>query len=160
MHAKSGDNELVEYTNHSQPRLLFSDSAAEKHFAAIESEIGGKGIIIKQLEERLKAADQMEPTYAEAETDDVEPLLKKAEKAIKDLQAFLPDATRDWKERENRVTGHVFLSPPIALNVGDSGFTEDWALVKVDASKIDSTNFVGNVIDLGIDTPVDEFTSW
>jgi hypothetical protein len=80
MRAKNGDNELVEYTNHSQPHrnvLLFSDYATEKHLAVIKSEIGGKEIIIKQLEERLKAARQMEPAYAKAETDEVEPLLKK-----------------------------------------------------------------------------------
>ena len=81
-------------------------------------------------------------------------------KAIDDLRAFLPGATHDWKDGKNRVIGHVVLSPLIACDVGDSGFTEDWAVVNVDASKVDSTNFVGNVIDLGTDIPVAEFTSW
>jgi hypothetical protein len=26
---------------------------------------------------------------------------------------------------------------------------EDWAIVEIDDAKVDSTNFVGNVIDLG-----------
>ena len=104
----------------------------------------------------------MEPVYAKRETDKVISLLKDADEAIKDLQAFLQDATRDgdWKDPQKRVIGHVFLSPPIACDVGDSGFTEDWAVVKVDASKINSTNFVRNIIDLGIDVTVQKFISW
>ena len=110
---------------------------------------------------RLNATGRMEPAYAERETDTVIPLLKEAEEGIKDLQAFLPDARDwDWKDPQKRVIGHVFLSPPIARAVGNSGFNEDWAVVKVDASKINTTNFVGNVIDLGIDVTVKNFTSW
>ncbi len=69
----------------------------------------------------------------------------------------MPPATGRTARIESSATS---LSPPIDRNVGDSGFTKDWAVVKVDPSKIDSTNFVGNVIDLGIDIPVNEFTSW
>jgi hypothetical protein len=163
MCSKSNDNKLVKCTHESQPRqnvLLFSDSAAEKHLAAIESEIKGKEIIIRQLEKRLEVADKMEPADTEAERDQVEPQLRRAKKAIKDLQEFLKETTRDWKNRKDRVIGHVFLSPPIAFNVRDNGFTEDWAVVKIDASKVDSTNFIGNAIDLGIDIPVEKLTSW
>ncbi|KAI9441760.1 hypothetical protein H4582DRAFT_2097061 [Lactarius indigo] len=52
------------------------------------------------------------------------------------------------------------VSPQLVLNVGEDGLTEDWAVIEVDVSKIDSTNFIGNVVDLGIDILVDEFTSW
>jgi hypothetical protein len=37
---------------------------------------------------------------------------------------------------------------------------EDWAVIEIDDSKIDSTNFVGNVIDLGTAFPIEEFTAW
>ena len=57
------------------------------------------------------------------------------------LKKFLKDTTRDWKEGKNRVTGHISLSPPIGLNVGDEGFTEDWAVIEIDA-----TNFVGSAV--------------
>ena len=70
------------------------------------------------------------------------------------------DTTRDWKEGQNRVIGHIFLSPPIGLNVGDEGFTEDWAVIEIDASKIDATSFVGNAVGLGIVIPIEKFTSW
>jgi hypothetical protein len=108
----------------------------------------------------LEAADRIEPEYAEAEQDEVELELNKARKAIGVLEKFLPEATRDWKDRKNRVIGHVVLSPPIGLNIGEDEFTKDWAVIEIDASKIDSTNFFGNVVDLGIDVPVGKFTSW
>ncbi|KAF8333698.1 hypothetical protein F5887DRAFT_993030 [Amanita rubescens] len=165
--ANRNDNELVKCDRTNQPRrkvLLFSESAAEKHLKDIASEIRETKNLIEQLQMRLNATatGRMEPAYAKRETDIVIPLLKEADEAIKDLQAFLPDVTRDldWKDPKKRVIGHVFLSPPIACNVGDSGFTEDWAVVKVDASKINATNFVGNVIDLGIDVTMQNFTSW
>ena len=157
------DDELVEYTNTTQPRrkvLLFSESAIEKHLKAIESEIRGKGFIVDYLERRLLAAAKLKPEDAELERKSVESELGKEKKAIPVLKKFLPDATRDWKERKNRVIGHVSLSPPIGLNVGDDGFTEDWAVIEIDPSKIDSTNFIGNVVDLGIKVPVYDFTRW
>jgi hypothetical protein len=33
-------------------------------------------------------------------------------------------------------------------------------VIEIDDSKVDSTNFVGNVIDLGTTIPIDEFTAW
>jgi len=56
---------------------------------------------------------------------------------------------------ESRVLGHAILSPPIGLNVGKEGCTEDWAVIAIDASKIDRTNFIGNAIDLGTHIPAD-----
>ena len=39
------------------------------------------------------------------------------------------------------------LSPLIGLDVGEGGSTKDWAVIEIDDSKVDLTNFVGNVID-------------
>ena len=49
---------------------------------------------------------------------------------------------------------------PIGLDVGEEGLTEDRVVIEIDDSKVDSTNFVGNVIDLGTTIPIDEFTAW
>jgi hypothetical protein len=37
---------------------------------------------------------------------------------------------------------------------------EDWAVVEIDDAKVDSTNFVGNVIDFGTTVPMNEFIDW
>ena len=52
-------------------------------------------------------------------------------------------------------TGRSARTSPIGLNVGDLGFTEDRAVIEIDA-----TNFVGNVLNHGIDIPIEKFTSW
>ena len=75
------------------------------------------------------------------------------------LETFFAEVSRDWKKQENRVLGHIVLSPPIGLSVGE-GFTEDWAMIEIDGSKVDSTNFVGNVIDLGTTIAIAKFTLW
>ena len=51
--------------------------------------------------------------------------------------------------------GHLVLSPPIGLGVGDVGYTRDFAIIEIDPSKINASNFVGNVINLGTQTDVD-----
>jgi len=162
-HPDKEPNMLYQHHNSSQPRrnvLLFGNTAIEKHIAATESEIGGKYIILKQLERRLEDATHMDKEDAEAEKNQVLPQLEEARKAIEALEKFHMDISKDWKKQENRILGYVVLSPPIGLGVGEEGFTEDWAVIKVDNSKIDSTNFVGNVIDLGTTIPIDEFTTW
>ena len=162
-HPDKNPNELYQHHGPGQPRrniLLFGDAAIEKHIAVIVSEIGGKYIIIEQLESRLKDAEQLDEEDAEAEREQAQPQLEQTKQAIGILQTFLTDVCRAWRKRENRVLGHIVLSPPISLNVGEEGFTEDWAVIEIDTSKVDLTNFVGNVIDLGTTIPVDKFTAW
>jgi len=63
------------------------------------------------------------------------------------------DVSRDWEKWENCVLSCVILSPPISLDIGEEGFMEDWVVIEIDESKVDSTNFVGNVIDHGTTIP-------
>ncbi|KAG8806641.1 hypothetical protein FRC17_004889, partial [Serendipita sp. 399] len=158
-------NELYQHNDRdpSQRRrsvMLFSDSAVEKYTTAVRSEIRGEEILIEQLERRLKCTEQLDEEEAEAERNEVQRQLKNAKQAIVTLEKFLADVSRDWKEQKDRVLGHVVLSPPLGLNVGEEGFTEDWAVIEIDKSKVDSTNFVGNVVDLGTTIPVAKFTFW
>jgi len=62
---------------------------------------------------------------------------------------------------ENRVIGHVVLSPPLGLlSVGEDRFTRDFAVIEVDTKKIDASNFIGNAIDLGTEYSVEKLTAW
>jgi len=162
-HLEEEPNELYQYLNSSQPCrnvLLFGDAAIEKHITAIGSEIHGKRITIDYLERRLKAAQKLRREDAEAERKHAQPRLDAARGAIGPLEKFLVDVSGGWKKPENRILGHVVLSPPIGFGVGKDKFTEDWAVIEIDGAKVDSTNFVGNAIDLGTTIPVDEFTAW
>ena len=161
-HPDKDPNELYQYHNSSQRRknvLLFGDAAVEKYTVAIESEISDMRMTIAQLESWLEDAEQMDEEDAKAERNQLLPQLAEARKAIGALEAFRVDS-RAWKKQENRVLGHVILSPPIGVDVGEDGFTEDWAVIEIDNSKVDSTNFVGNVIDLGTTIPINKFMKW
>jgi hypothetical protein len=54
-----------------------------------------------------------------------------------------------WVSPDKRVLGHIIYSPPIELGFGTRKYTQDFAVIDIDVSKIDATNFEGNVIDLG-----------
>ncbi|KAG9023523.1 hypothetical protein FRB95_012983 [Tulasnella sp. JGI-2019a] len=114
---------------------------------------------MEQLERRLTYTEQMNED-AEAERNHVLLKLEEARNAIETLKKFLADISRDWKNRENRVLGYVVLSPPIGIGVEEEGFAEDWAVIEIDDSQVDSTNFVGNGIDLGITILVAKLTTW
>ena len=149
-HPENHPNELYEYRDTNMPRknvLLMGDEAFEKYIKAIESEIGGKNIIINQLERRLECTKELAEEDAKTEREQVGPQLDQMKTAIDALKKILVDINRDWKKREQRILGHIVLSPPIAFNVGDEGYTEDWAIIEVDPSKVDSTNFNDNAID-------------
>jgi hypothetical protein len=161
-HPDETSNELYQHRNSSQCRrnvLLFSNAAIEKHIMATESEISGKHIIIEQLKRQLEDAKRMDEEDTEAERNHVLPQLEEGRKAIGALEKFHADVSKDWKKQENRILGYVVLSPPIGLGVGEEGFTEDWAVIEINDSKVDSTNFVGNAIDLGTTIPIDVFTA-
>ena len=159
-HPDKERNNLHQHLESSQRRnvLLFGDAAIEKHITAIESEIGVNLNLIKLLERRLEGAKQRRENVAEAEKNQILPQLKGARKAIEVLEELHVEVSKNWKSQENRILGHVVLSPPIGI--GEEEFMEDWAVIEIDGSKVDSTNFVGNVIDLGTTIPFGEFMAW
>jgi hypothetical protein len=75
-------------------------------------------------------------------------LLGKASKAIKVLEKLHDEVKKEWSQPTQRVLGHIVRSPPITPGAGTEGFTEDYAIVELDSSKIKNA-FAGNVIDLG-----------
>jgi len=163
-HPDKDENKLYIYrdgTGQAKKKVMFMGEAAFKaRCEDIKSAIWAKQLILDHLRRRLADADKMEDEEdATAEQEEVEPAIKKAEKAITALEKFLIDVTRDWTVEENRIIGHVTLSPPITLNYGDDGFTDDWAVVQVKSSMISKLNFIGNAIDLG-SVDVDELTAW
>jgi hypothetical protein len=86
--------------------------------------------------------------------------LDEASEAMEQLNAFYQDVSTRWANSESRVRGHDILSPPINVDVGSSseGYTEDWAVIEIDASEVDASNFNGNATDLGTRISVDDFT--
>ncbi|KIM35569.1 hypothetical protein M413DRAFT_449699 [Hebeloma cylindrosporum] len=140
--------------------MLLGEPAFNSRVNDIEAAIGAKNIILNQLKKRLALAKEMEDEDdAAAEQEEVETKMKEANKAISAFEKLLADVRRDWGNEDNRIIGHVVLSPPISVNFGKDGYTDDWAVVEILPTMISKNNFVGNAIDLG-SIDIDELTSW
>lgn len=138
--------------------MLLGEAAFEARLKNIEAAIGSKTIIIDQLHRRLVLAEEIEDEDdATAEREAVTTKIVEANKAIDAFQKLLSDVIRDWKEEENRIIGHVVVSPPIGY--GEDGFIDDWAVVEIHATKIAKLNFIGNAIDLG-SVEIGELIAW
>ncbi|KAF9778340.1 hypothetical protein BJ322DRAFT_1092749 [Thelephora terrestris] len=163
-HPDKEENTLYEFREGrgqvSRKVLLMGEAAFEARCKAIESAIGAKQVIIEQLKRRLTVADEMEDEEdANAERKAVKTKMDEEEEAIAAFKKLLADVARDWADEEKRVLGHVTLSPPISLDDGDDGFTNDWAVIQIHPSMITKLNFIGNAIDLG-SVDVVELTAW
>lgn len=97
----------------------FRDGTGTPHRNVVllgEAAISTKKIIIYQLSRRLVLADNMEDEDdATAEREAVQPKMDEANDAIKAFKKLLAEVIRDWQMEENRVIGHIVLSPPLVL---------------------------------------------
>lgn len=102
-------------------------------------------------ERRIGEVEGKDTAEAKKQLEGVQYELGQAKKAVEKLEPFYQEVSTRWAALESRVIGHVVPSPPINPGVGGSGegYTEDWAVVEIDASKIGADNFDGNAIDLG-----------
>ncbi|KAH9947232.1 hypothetical protein B0H21DRAFT_821995 [Amylocystis lapponica] len=161
-HPDKEENKLYKFCDSTgAPRrniMLLGEAAFNDCLKNIEAAICAKKVIIVQLSRSLELADKMEDEDdATAERMAVNSQVVEAIKAIDAFEKLLADVIRDWGEEENRVIGHVVLSPPLGL--ADDGFTDDWVVVEMHPTKIGKLNFIGNAIDLG-SIEVGKLTAW
>lgn len=146
------DNKTYEHESPSSPRrdvILLGDAAFKKFLESIQVEIGGKALIIPHLKRRIARAVSMAGDAAEIERKKIEDELAEAKRAMQVLDTFYRDVSKRWASPDERMLGHVIYSPPIELGFGTEQCTQDFAVIDIDLSKIDATNFEGNVVDLG-----------
>ncbi len=156
-------NEDYEYKNDGRPRhkvILFGEAAFEKHLESILAEIGKMKMTAVILERRIRAMEGKDDPAVNKERQKLQTMLDDAKEAVEELNAFHQTVLTYWATPESRILGHVILSPPINVNVGNSseGYTEDWAVIEIDASKVNMSNFNGNAIDLGTHISATDFT--
>lgn len=156
------DNGMIDYRNPSHPQhkvILLSDAAYNNLDASIMREIGRKAMIAEYQEARRQAMQRRrEDDDAEDERAEAERLRDAAKKAIDRLNTFHREVVSRWSNPAERILGHVVLAPPLEFGVGPLGFTQDIAVVEIDPSKINPSNFRGNVIDLGTEIDSVDFT--
>ncbi|KAF8480479.1 hypothetical protein DFH94DRAFT_480227 [Russula ochroleuca] len=146
------DNKHFEHKNDSQSRYnvtLFGDVAFKKYLEFIKAEIEGKAINAEHQVGRMRVAEGNDDPRAKEVWQDAQHRLEKEREVMEELIPFYEDVSTRWATQESRLLGHVVLSPPINFGSNSGGYTEDWAVIKIDASKVDASNFNGNAIDLG-----------
>ncbi|KAN0130919.1 hypothetical protein V8E53_011297 [Lactarius tabidus] len=115
-------NDTYDRKNNSTPRLdviHLGDQAYQNAAEAIASKIGREADVIKHYKGILRAEE--------------------SKASLEQLK----------KIANERVLGHVRYAPPISVNTGEKGFTEDWALIGLDHERFDWNTFRGDVINLG-----------
>ncbi|KAF8992694.1 hypothetical protein BDQ17DRAFT_1312800 [Cyathus striatus] len=103
---------------------------------------------IQPIDEKMAALNEK---LGDGNTDEVE-----KERMKKDVEE-LENLKDDWSNEEDRIIGRVLYAPP-NMPVGPNFYAEDWALVELVRNKFNCANFRGNVIDLGTEIPVEEFS--
>ena len=121
-----------------QPLMLPGDAALGRMKCVAERERGNYTESMELLEKRGRSARQ---------TGNIKGTLENFRKEIIKLDKLIKDLD-EWEPRGSREVGHAVFSPPISADE-DTSYTIDWCVSEISSSKIDPTNFVGNVIDLG-----------
>ena len=146
------DNKTFEHKSPSAPLhevILLGDAAFKTFLESIQVEIERKALMIPYLERRIARAKDVVGDAAEMERKQAGDELAEAKEAMEALNTFHEDVSARWASPDKRVLGHVIYSPHIELGFGTEQCTQDFAVIEIDLSKIDATNFEGNVIDLG-----------
>ncbi|KAJ3483757.1 hypothetical protein NLI96_g6110 [Meripilus lineatus] len=150
-----GDNRHFENIDASQPRhdvvLFGSDSDFEAHLSEVEGQRRQQQSLYDSLvsgEGHLKYLWTVDATKFR----------------LSHLDSVLRELNDHWNSVGDRRLGHVILAPPNNSFPHDRGhydgnqkfdsqehdpIAEDWAVIEVDSSKINASNFKGNVLDLG-----------
>ncbi|KAF8970307.1 hypothetical protein BDZ97DRAFT_1753925 [Flammula alnicola] len=151
------ENKHFERTNESQPRrnvLVLSETSFQEHLFRIKRDIQDQDIVIASQESRIAGVAGQDDAESQAIREDAEHEKKKAERRAQTLTNFLQELLGQWSTNKSRTLGHVIFSPEIVVGAGQ--YTQDIAVIEVDASKISPADFPGNFIDLGTKyTPVE-----
>ena len=156
------NNELFEHKSDSQRRrdvLVLSDVSFQQHLVSIQAEIDGQEINIRYQKKRIENVVGRAGEAAKKEREASQSLVDRAEANVKALTAFRHELSTHWATEQSRVLGHVIFSPPITVGAGTEQYTQDVAVIEIDAAKIDPSTFTGNVIDLGSKFTPDVLTS-
>lgn len=146
------NNTTFEYEPPNAPRNYFTvlgDAAFKEFLESIQAEIRGKALMKSYLERRIAKVKDMTGNAAEKERKKAGDELADVKEAMEAFNTFYEDVSTRWASPDKRMLGHIIYSPPIELGFGTRQYTQDFAVIEIDLSKIDATDFEGNVIDLG-----------
>lgn len=154
----TNQNKHFERKNSSEPHhdvTLFGDTAFNEYLESIRAEIEGNAFMTHIHERDIKMVEGTDDPVTNEARQQCQRELDRMRKAIEKLNTLYQEVSTHWANPESRILGHVILSPPVSCS---EGYTEDWAVIEIDASKVDASNFSGDAIDLGTRVPRYKFT--
>lgn len=134
----NNENKLFERKTDNQRRhnvRLLGDAAFKNYLKSIATEIRRKANMTEHHQDRIKCTEGKDDSEANVKRQDAQAQLKRAIKAVELLNTLNQDILTHWAAPENRILGHVILSPPISIGSGSENYTEDWAVIEIDAPR-------------------------
>ena len=149
--AACSNNELYKYTGENQSRrdvTIFGEYSIVEHLNNIRIRIEEADNTAKRHQHRINTLEGKDDNTVkerkEAETEITK--LQEASEALKRFHEYVSNSLHDM---QSRTIGYIILSPPIAFSVGDDEYTEDWAIGRLEANRINVDTFFPNLLDLG-----------
>ncbi|CUS06786.1 unnamed protein product, partial [Tuber aestivum] len=151
------DSDITPYVHKvSSQRLnkiaLFSPISYKDYVKRIETAIADQGGIIEYQKRVVQESEERIKERAYQEN-----ILKKVEAALEALKKLCNQVAKCWGNIEDRIIGDLIFSPALEYGAGSKRYTQDYALIEVDQSKIDIASFTGNVVDLGTEIAPGKF---
>jgi hypothetical protein len=139
------------HTNISAPRrrvLLLGTRAFENLVKCIKVRIGQHIIMVEHYNGEIEGLQARLAGEVDDEVEEATGQLKKAQSLLDGVNEAI-EALQNFHDKvKESILGHITRSPPLTFGASTEGFTEDYAVVELDSSKIKRA-FAGNVIDLG-----------
>ena len=149
---------LFEHRKNSQPYhyvILLGGAGLESYLKSIQIEIKGKEFAIRYSKARIAKVEWKGNPAANGERKQAQADLDETNKVIEVLNALHAGSV---EHPECRILGHVVAPPPIGINIDGEGYTEGWALIELDPSKVDGTTiFTATTLTLGTKIVLEEF---
>lgn len=149
--AACSNNELYKYTGENQSRrdvTIFGEHGIVEHLNNIRIRIEEADNTAKRHQHRINTLEGKDDNTVK-ERKEAETEIAKLQEASEALKRFREHVSNSLHDIQSRTIGYIILSPPIAFAVGDDEYTEDWAIGRLEANRINVDTFFPNVLDLG-----------
>ncbi|KAM5539510.1 hypothetical protein V8D89_006962 [Ganoderma adspersum] len=154
-------NTVYDHKAGARPRrkdvTLFSEKGIVEYLKSVRVALGSRSRAAELYREWIddaKAEDDKAQGKDESVTKRLEMHqreLEEAQATVKALDARYVDVAKLYLSELGRTLGFVSYSPPIGFSLGEHKYTEDVAIIEVDADKINTGTFRSNVMDRGSD---------
>ncbi len=153
------ENTAYNHKSSARPRrqnvTTFGEKGIIEHMKSIRVELGSQSRLADIYRRQVDVAqDRNDETQGQDEAKELERIqrqLATGQEAVKALETIYVDVAKLYLPEVGRILGFVSYSPPISFSLGEHKYTEDVAVIEVDANKIDTGTFLPNVLDLGFD---------